>query len=62
MICYGLDFKFYDTEERPLTYIALRSEVEGDVVEVDRNNWFEKVEERERQIPFFQNLSEPTRN
>ncbi|KAK1428022.1 hypothetical protein QVD17_16847 [Tagetes erecta] len=60
LVDYDSEPEFYETEEKEMVYLAQRSGVEGDVFELDKSNWFRKVEEPETVTPLFQNMDAPT--
>lgn len=43
-----------------MTYIVQRSSADGDIVELEKSNWFEKTVELEAVTPLFQNIKAPT--
>ncbi|KAK1431949.1 hypothetical protein QVD17_08767 [Tagetes erecta] len=60
LIDYDSEPEFYEVDEKEMVYVAQRSGAEGDVFELDKSDWFKKVDEPEYVTPLFQNLDNPT--
>jgi len=60
LIDYDSEPEFYEVDEKEMVYVAQRSGMEGDVIELDKSDWFRKVEELETVRLLFQNLDAPT--
>lgn len=58
LVDYDSEPNYYETEAKQMAYVAQRSSVKGDVIEMDKADWFNKVEESEKLTPLFQNMDE----